>query len=287
MGTIITLDVFSGRPNPVWQLTEQQDSELGEKLSSAGTPTAQRPSGVFGGLGYRGFVISRSVDDPRGPMRFTVHEGILDHGFGVPNQIDNIGLESWLATTAGTQVPDVVLQHVTSQIAEPQRSSPFQFPEGGAPRCPPNHAADAPTYNPGMWNTPTVQPHNNCYNYANDRITNTFAQPGRATGHPAAVMACPNVLAGATSDGLHAVPNFAGVLPKGGGWYVALVIWPNVDYHWYRQDSVGCWSHKPGQTAARNVDNAGNAIVDPKTCNRGPYTIFCSYMVTNRNVHIG
>src|SRR5579863_3126999 len=103
MGTIITLDVFSGRPNPVWQLTEQQDSELGEKLSSAGTPTAQRPSGVFGGLGYRGFVISRSVDDPRGPMRFTVHEGILDHGFGVPNQIDNIGLESWLATTAGTQ----------------------------------------------------------------------------------------------------------------------------------------------------------------------------------------
>ena len=286
MSTIVTLDIFSGRPNPVWQLTEQQDSELAEKLTSARTLTTQRPSGVFGGLGYRGFVISRSVDDPRGPMRFTAHEGVLDHGFGAPNQIDDIGLKSWLAGTAGTQVPQEVLEHVTSQIAVPQRTPLFQLPKVAPARCPPNHAADAPTYNPGMWNTPAVQPHNNCYNYANDRITNTFAQPGRATGHQATVMACPNVLAGATSDGLHSVPNFAGVLPKGGGWYVALVIWPNADYHWYRQDNVGCWSHKPGQTAARDVDNAGNAIVDPQTCNRGPYTIFCSYMVTNRNVHI-
>ena len=67
---------------------------------------------------------------------------------------------------------------------------------------------------------------------------------------------------------------------KGRGWYVALVIWPNVDYHWYRQDNVGCWSHKPGKTAARNTDNSGNRITDPRTCNRGGYTQFCGYMNT-------
>jgi hypothetical protein len=82
------------------------------------------------------------------------------------------------------------------------------------------------------------------------------------------------------------VANFNGTLAAGKGWYVALVIWPNSDYHWYRQDNVGCWSHKPGSTAVRNVDNAGNPITDPKTCNRGPYTVFCTYMVTNSGVHI-
>ena len=31
-----------------------------------------------------------------------------------------------------------------------------------------------------QWNIAGVQENNNCYNYANDRITDTFAQPGRA-----------------------------------------------------------------------------------------------------------
>ncbi len=93
-------------------------------------------------------------------------------------------------------------------------------------------------------------------------------------------MACPNVLVAAQADGLVKVTNFAAPLAKGKGWYVALVVWPNADYHWYRQDKGGCWSHKPGGTPARNVDNAGNAISDPQFCNRGPYTNFCSYMVT-------
>jgi hypothetical protein len=99
-------------------------------------------------------------------------------------------------------------------------------------------------------------------------------------------LTCASVQPAAQSDGLAAVGNFNGTLAAGHGWYVALVIWPNNDYHWYRQDKVGCWSHKPGQTAARNIDNAGHQITDPKTCNRGPYTVFCSYMVTKRGVHI-
>jgi hypothetical protein len=30
-------------------------------------------------------------------------------------------------------------------------------------------------YNPAFWNTPSVQPHNNCYNYAMNFRSNTFA----------------------------------------------------------------------------------------------------------------
>jgi hypothetical protein len=90
----------------------------------------------------------------------------------------------------------------------------------------------------------------------------------------------------AQADGLAPSPNFTTHLAAGHGWYVALVLWPGTDYHWYRQDKVGCWSHKPGQTAARNVDSSNHPISDPKTCNRGPYTVFCTYMITKAGVHI-
>jgi hypothetical protein len=137
-----------------------------------------------------------------------------------------------------------------------------------------------------MWNTPAVQPYNNCYNYANNKITNSFAQPGLAHRAKYQALTCPDVQTAATADGLAACPNFKAELSAGKGWYVALVIWPGNDFHWYRQDNVGCWSHKPGSTAVRNLDNSGNPIIDPKTCDRGPYVNFCTYMVTNSSVVI-
>jgi hypothetical protein len=33
-----------------------------------------------------------------------------------------------------------------------------------------------------IWNHNYARPRNNCYNYANDKVTNTFAQPGRGSG---------------------------------------------------------------------------------------------------------
>jgi hypothetical protein len=140
--------------------------------------------------------------------------------------------------------------------------------------------------NLSKWNTPAVQPNNNCYNYANDRITNNFSQPGDASGKPMTGNSCAGVQPSAVSDGLVAASNFTTTLAAKKGFYVALVIWPGQDFHWYRQDKTGCWSHKPGQTAARAIDNKGAAITDPQTCDRGPYTAFCSYMITSSSVKI-
>jgi hypothetical protein len=70
-------------------------------------------------------------------------------------------------------------------------------------------------------------------------------------------------------------------------WYMALVIAPGpgfVDYHWYRKATQGFWGHKPGGTAARNVDNAGHIVTDPRTANRGPYTIFCRFMFAQKKM---
>lgn len=57
------------------------------------------------------------------------------------------------------------------------------------------------------------------------------------------------------------------------GYYlIALVVARGVDYHWYRQDDTGLWSHKPGHTKARNTDESGKPIVDPRECNLGIYS---------------
>jgi hypothetical protein len=49
---------------------------------------------------------------------------------------------------------------------------------------------------------------------------------------------------------------------------VALVVDPNRDYHWYRQNPDGSWSHKRGHTAVTNVDASGRLIWDPEAANR-------------------
>ena len=49
---------------------------------------------------------------------------------------------------------------------------------------------------------------------------------------------------------------------------LALVIWPDVDYHWYRKGPDGMWTHKPGGTQATNLDNSGDLISNPETADR-------------------
>ncbi len=286
MSLTVTLNVFSGRPNPTWVIPDEGASEFNERISQIRTTSNLKPAGVMGGLGYRGFTVRRNEET----HAFHVHAGIVDTGLLSPTLVaDDRDIERWLLSTVTTPLPELVAAHIEEALREPIRHDALTAAVLGA-HCPACVSADAPVYNPAVWNVPAVQPNNNCYNYANNRITNTFAQPGRATGHQYTQLnqcaGTGSVEAGAISDGLVPAANFSGHLAAGHGWYVALVLWPGGDYHWYRQDNVGCWSHKPGSTAVRNVDNAGKAISDPKTASRGPYTVFCTYMITKAGVHI-
>ena len=139
-----------------------------------------------------------------------------------------------------------------------------------------------PTYDPAKWNKEGVVLKNNCYAYATDNMTNTFPQPGKGSGaEPTPPYTCDNVTAAAVSDGL-VKASCDNACPKD-SFKVALVINPDPlgnDFHWYRQDKTGCWSHKPGSTAARNTDESNHIITNPQTANRGGYTQFCSFMIT-------
>jgi len=143
-----------------------------------------------------------------------------------------------------------------------------------------------PPYYPDYWNDRSIiQKNNNCYNYSNNKRTDTFAQPGRAGGDMYSSIDCIEVTNGAIADGL--IPTTASEIPPPGKTKIAMVIWPDTDYHWYRQDSDGYWTHKPGQTAATNLDNSGNIITNPETADRGGYTIFCGYFLTCSDVNQG
>jgi len=69
---------------------------------------------------------------------------------------------------------------------------------------------------------------------------------------------------------------------------VALVISPGVDYHWYRQNSDGTWSHKLASNPSQNCDSDDDLIYDPEYCNREysyglNYTQFCGFYEVNIN----
>jgi hypothetical protein len=242
-------------------------------------------------LGYRGLIISAARDDqvPEGfPSSFRV-SGQLAAGYKRPESKAaplDVGEEEELArfllSTGRDFLDEGVMEFAEkqmrtqthgSQAAETMKEDMEAQKLAAAPPC----VIHNTPYNPGFWNQPAVQPHNNCYNYAMNWRSDTFAQPGRITGHPWTVITCANVGTAAAWDGCKSICS-------GSNKNVALVVAPGpgfIDYHWYRRHSQGFWGHKPGGTAARNVDNLGRLIdgtrLTPANCNRGPYTIFCGY----------
>ena len=125
---------------------------------------------------------------------------------------------------------------------------------------------------------PNRQWSNNCYNYATNYRTDTFAQPGLAAGQMYASLSCPDVRKAAIADELIDAPDADNACPKEGH-LVALVVAPGFDFHWYRKGRNGRWSHKPGSTPVIAVDNSNQIILDPRNADRGPYTDFCTFMV--------
>lgn len=137
-----------------------------------------------------------------------------------------------------------------------------------------------PPYNPSFWNDGgTVQYGNNCYNYGNNKRTDTYAQPGKRSGDFPNPMTCAEVGNAAVNDSVLRLPA-SGVCPCTED-KIALVVDPGTDYHWYRLGTDGMWSHKPGGGQATNLDASLNPIANPETANRCYgwlcYTEFCGY----------
>lgn len=298
----VELDIFSGNPNPKWTLSNKEANELLDRVMADRSLAA--PPKTVGGLGYRGYIISVE-DDARFqraqlPSRFYV---------SAKNSMDT---ESWLlnSTESEKSVADGVRQvaldsirstnQAWSQLWSDYMQGKPSYPqlEGSGPTIgsptpdiPPDTKPDiegtvstdacgALVYssdtNFSFWNGDAYsQYNNNCYNFASNYKSNTFAQPGRKAYVQWSVLDCGNY-AGAIGYA-SAYDGHTNGCWSGYEYLTCFVIWPGSDYHWYRLCANGHWCHKPGQTPARNYDNSGYWITDPYYCNRGPYTVFCSY----------
>jgi hypothetical protein len=274
----VTVDIFSGRENPVVEFKGKEIQNVIERLA----PTRRMDRGDLGlppvpTLGYRGLVVEQ-VDRPikELPDAFRVVRG---SAFGLESAFE-ITDESFEEFVCGSVPKELLIddyqrefQRLSEIIAffNTWRWGDLVWQKEDVCPC-------APIYEPGWWNVSARQPNNNCYNYATNYRTDTFAQPGRAAGVMYTGLTCDAVKPAAIRDELIDSPGADGKCPEEGH-LVALVIWPGWDFHWYRKGPNGLWSHKPGGTAVTNLDNSGNTISDPRTADRGGYVDFCTFMV--------
>jgi hypothetical protein len=279
MSVTVNLCVFSGRENPTWELSKDQVDILRNKLSALQSTSLEKAAGLLGGLGYQGFGISADREMDLEPRIF-VHQNVVDLGSANVSLRDQGGdLERWLLSTAAD---DVVEPRVRGYV-ETQLPPATAYAGRAAPAR--ARAFEVPRYEPNAWNSDLqILENNNCYNYANNKVTNTFAQPGRGSGQESTTLTGREVAAAAVRDGLEGLAaSDAPQMTPVEGHFAALVIWPGTDYHWYRLDDTTQWSHKPGQTPVRDHDNSGRPITDPKACDRGPYTQFVGFFQTFPN----
>jgi hypothetical protein len=310
----VTADVFSGRPDPTWIISDESEARaiLRDVMKERHLTAESAPADA--GLGFRGLLIEPVTDeiahdfDLQGSLYLPAGPGAADHRANAlaerlvasmsKAQPDNAAIQGGAAKAeAAAQVPlDAALQtFLTQQLERTSRTSQADARgAAGAEAAEATAEAEAAVtctielgaFNPGFWNNDaSVRSSNNCYNYASNKRTNTFAQPGRGCGNMYKAITCQEVTRAALCDRLHrrfdCFPD--GEKPR---YLVALVVAPGpgfVDYHWYRKQKEGFWGHKPGSTAARNTDNSNRVITNPETCNRGPYTQFCGYFYTCRS----
>jgi hypothetical protein len=253
--------LYSGRSNPFILLSSSDVSELPALFENL--PPTSPPE--WADYPFGGFLITHSSiefwKEEGVPIISRAFQGVIEIGSSYFEDIH--GLESWL----------------TGRFPNPGEGSvetlQMQLLAESGP----------PPYEPEKWNAPdrdatvdqkNAQTDNNCYNYATDSRTDTFAQPGRAGNRTIDwnMFSCEEVMAAASADGLVLVrqEDCDKDCPKD---HIKVMLFvddeddplqpgDDKDYHWYRQDVGGNWSHKPGQTKATNLDDSKKRIADPR-----------------------
>ena len=290
--------MFSGMPNPYMMLDDATARDLFKKLSMGALRKQTEKTAPFPSvLGYRGLIIEqegKQLNPNLPPVLQYTHDMVYADGKASKAEA---GLESFLFDNfrklrGVKDIPDFrkTTEMLLKEFLDKRRLYTDNYLKNIdlfrdnfivlRPVCPCSPVPDLAAWN----SNPSITPANNCYNYATNYRTDTFAQPGKAAGgqmtsNAACNLPAPGISAkmGAVADGLVDVPNQDNkcISP---GHLVALVNGPNYDYHWFRKGSNGRWSHKPGQTPATILDNSGNLITDPRTADRGAYTNFCTFM---------
>ena len=162
-----------------------------------------------------------------------------------------------------------------------------------------NSKCGGPEYNPDKWDL-TKDEHeiNNCYSYVMDIKEKDILekrQPGEFCGKEFEYD-CDNLDEMVKCDfpNITKIDSIDSSIPCD-HYRIALVLdkkGEHLDYHFYRQDLDGYWSHKTGHDPISNLDASGNRILNPEKIDRNydknnndhfNYDIFCGYYSVKYN----
>lgn len=156
---------------------------------------------------------------------------------------------------------------------------------GKAPR-----SGSEPHYRPSIWNQEEHIKSHNCYSYFLDDIKeNQFSkpQPGKYSGLKKDYSSCDSMVKRVLADNPDIQLASAESSCPNGFYKGFLALDRGKDYHFYRQDSNGFFSHKRGRNPVSNKDASGNFIVQPHDSNRDfgdyNYASTCGYLCVPSN----
>jgi hypothetical protein len=116
--SFVELDVFSGRPNPIWSLPDAQRQQLLTRLAGL-SPGAPAP--YPGRLGYRGLLVHFNLPPYGMPETIQIFQGAVCYELGGTRtcRVDaGRGVERWLLETADRSQVDVeLLDSILSEIS--------------------------------------------------------------------------------------------------------------------------------------------------------------------------
>ena len=150
-----------------------------------------------------------------------------------------------------------------------------------------------PKFNPDEWNKPGTIDENNCYSYSIDVIkpgNDGKHQPGHFSGFERIQPKdynCKAFYKRIKKDIPGTYQEHFRTPCKKGFHKIFLAITDtddedHRDYHFYRGDNNGLYSHKPGLTKVRRTDESGNLIYNPLLANRKTpsydYNVGCPFM---------
>ena len=157
-------------------------------------------------------------------------------------------------------------------------------------------------YAPLKWNLPPMVLGHNCYDYAfnnYDLIQKDTSQPGEL---PNAIRdnlgsdySCPLTNSRLVDDhnnantGMDIIVSSRDATCPANTYKIALVMDPNDDYHFLRQNEDGTWSHKPGKGFVTNKDFSDEIIADPEAADMKSdsynYNLFCNYFCISTDAY--
>lgn len=177
VSALITVVVFAGRPDPQWRvdLSAFNDSDY-HSIQNVGIDSSCLPAK----LGYKGFLVQ---DAARELLIVGSDSEVVRLQQVLLQTMPSGTLPSLLLERVSNEIGSVLDECITSKRKRRKRL--------------------APPFGPFLWNNvPNIRRKNNCYNYANLQITNTFAQPGRGSGEIFALLNGFFVTSAAMHDGL-------------------------------------------------------------------------------------